>query len=64
MIAAAVTPKKTSKSLPPIRRKVGGSYIEKTLDLVDAGCYNNSKLSIDGGYGDYCMRLFRKKDKN
>jgi len=51
--------KKNSKSLPPISPK--HSYIEKSIQLLDDGCYVNKKFRIDDSIGDYRMNLFRLK---
>lgn len=41
-----------------------GKYIKESLNRVDAGCYQNGSLDIDGGIGDYKMSIFRLKDRN
>lgn len=53
--------KKNSKSLPPISTK--HSYIERSIQLLDSGCYANKKLRIDDAIGDYRMGLFRLKER-
>lgn len=54
--------KKASKSTSPSPERPS-SYIERTLSLLEDGCYKDSHLKIDGDIGDYRMKLFRKKDK-
>lgn len=56
----SVSPRK-GQSLPPLPTQ--HSYIERTLELLDNGCYKGSTLNIDGDIGDYRMRLFRNRDR-
>lgn len=57
------TSKKNSKSLPPLGNKQR-SYIERTLELLEKSDTQDQRLVIDGHFGDYRMKLFRRKDRN
>lgn len=49
---------KLPKSLPKV-----GEYIDHSMARIDKGSYIDGKLTIDGGYGDYRMSIFRLKDR-
>lgn len=39
-------------------------YFLKSMQLIEEkSCYDNERLMIDGGYGDYKMSIFRVKDR-
>ena len=40
------------------------SYTLRSISLAKEGCYDKQKrLNIDGGYGDYNMKLFRFRER-
>lgn len=40
-----------------------GEYLEASMKRIEKGLYVDGKLTIDGGYGDYRMSIFRVKDR-
>ena len=55
--------RKRAASLPPLKKE-NESYIQRTIDLMQSDVQEGEHLQIDGSFGDYRMRLFRRKDKN
>lgn len=48
----------------PVVKSENISYTLRSISLAKEGCYDkNKRLLVDGGYGDYNMRLFRLRDK-
>lgn len=55
------TSNKKIKGKPPTERI--GDYIDRSMQYIENGSYQNGKLLIDGNIGDYRMSIFRLKDK-
>lgn len=47
------------------KKQSENSYISKAFSYIENGCYDpkTGLIKLDGDYGDYRMRIFRKKDK-